>query len=55
MGSLLGIGGPFANGAGVIDSFDIRKPPEGKSVVEAVKDLLVRHGAKPLTPNGVVA
>lgn len=50
-----GIGGPFKNGAGVIDSFDFRKPPEGKTPVEAVKDLLIRHGAKPITPNGAVA
>ncbi len=46
-----GLGGAFENGAAVIDSFDIRKPPEGLSPTEAVKKLLVDNGAKPIPAN----
>lgn len=46
-----GVGGAFENGAAVVDSFDIRRPPEGLEPREAVRQLLVRNGAKPVPAN----
>lgn len=47
-----GIGGAFENGAGVIDSLDIRTCPTQEAKIEAVRNLLTRNGAKPVAAVG---